>query len=156
VGESAWRWDERTGQYYYRVFLDHQPDLNWRNPRVQEAMLDTLRFWLARGVDGFRIDVLSLLVEDDRLRDNPSNPHYRPGVDFPFMRELSVERRPARDPRAGCSPPPGRQGASPTTSTATWPRFPTAAGRTGCWATTTPLGWPAGSAPPRPGWRPCY
>jgi alpha-glucosidase len=90
AGESAWRWDELTGQYYYRVFLDQQPDLNWRNPAVQAAMFETLRFWLARGVDGFRIDVLSLLVEDDQLRDNPANPDYRPGEDFPFMRELSV------------------------------------------------------------------
>ena len=53
-------------------------------------MFETLRFWLRRGVDGFRIDVLSLLVEDDQLRDNPPNPGYRPGEDFPFMRELSV------------------------------------------------------------------
>jgi alpha-glucosidase len=90
AGQSAWRWDERTGQFYYRIFLDSQPDLNWRNPEVQAAMFDTLRFWLARGVDGFRIDVLSLLVEDDRLRDNPPNPGYRPGEDFPYMRELSV------------------------------------------------------------------
>jgi alpha-glucosidase len=90
TGDSAWRWDERTGQYYYRVFLDQQPDLNWRNPVVQEAMFETLRFWLRRGVDGFRIDVLSLLVEDDQLRDNRPNPHYRPGTDFPYMRELSV------------------------------------------------------------------
>ena len=89
-GDSAWRFDQRTGQYYYRVFLDAQPDLNWRNPQVQAAMFDTLRFWLRRGVDGFRIDVLSLLVEDDQLRDNPANPAYRPGEDFPYMRELSV------------------------------------------------------------------
>jgi alpha-glucosidase len=90
TGDSAWRFDQRTGQFYYRVFLDQQPDLNWRNPQVQAAMFDTLRFWLARGVDGFRIDVLSLLVEDDRLRDNPPNPNYRPGEDPPYMRELSV------------------------------------------------------------------
>jgi alpha-glucosidase len=90
AGDSAWRWDEATGQYYYRVFLDSQPDLNWRNPEVQEAMFDTLRFWLARGIDGFRIDALVALVEDDRLRDNPPNPRYRPGEDFPYMRELSV------------------------------------------------------------------
>ena len=74
AGQSAWRWDEATGQYYYRFFLDAQPDLNWRNPQVQAAMLDTLRFSLERGVDGFRIDVLSLLVGDDQLRDNPVNP----------------------------------------------------------------------------------
>ena len=90
-GRSAWRWDERTGQYYYRVFTDAQPELNWRNPRVQEAMFETLRFWLRRGIDGFRIDVLSLLVEDDRLRDNPPNPDYRPGETFPpILRNLLV------------------------------------------------------------------
>jgi alpha-glucosidase len=53
-------------------------------------MFDTLRFWLARGIDGFRIDALVALVEDDQLRDNPPNPHYRPGLDFPYMRELSI------------------------------------------------------------------
>jgi alpha-glucosidase len=90
TGHSAWRFDQRTGQYYYRVFLDQQPDLNWRNPAVRAAMFDTLRFWLGRGVDGFRIDVLSLLIEDDQLRPNPPNPAYRPGEDFPFMRQLSV------------------------------------------------------------------
>ena len=90
AGDSAWRWDEGSGQFYYRVFLDSQPDLNWRNPEVQEAMFGTLRFWLARGIDGFRIDALSVLVEDDRLRDNPPNPGYRPGRDLPYQRELSV------------------------------------------------------------------
>ena len=79
VGQSAWCWDEATGQYYYRFFLDAQPDLNWRNREVQSAMLDTLRFWLERGVDGFRIDVLSLLIEDDQLRDNPVNSEFREG-----------------------------------------------------------------------------
>jgi alpha-glucosidase len=83
------------------VFLDAQPDLNWRNPRVQEAMFDTLRFWLARGIDGFRIDVLSLLVEDDQLRDNPPNPTTgRARTPF-HARAVGLERRPARDPRAG-------------------------------------------------------
>ena len=90
IGDSAWCWDEPTGQFYYRVFLDSQPDLNWRNPQVQEAMFDTLRFWLARGIDGFRIDALIVLVEDDRLRGNSPNPGYRPGQDMPYLRELSV------------------------------------------------------------------
>jgi alpha-glucosidase len=90
AGESTWKWDEHTGQFYYRVFTDAQPDLNWRNPEVQQAMYETLRFWLRRGVDGFRIDVLSLLVEDDRLRDNPPNPDYDPQRDFPYMRDISV------------------------------------------------------------------
>lgn len=57
-GGSAWEWDEATGQYYYHAFLKEQPDLNWRNPAVRQAMGDVLRFWFARGVDGFRIDVL--------------------------------------------------------------------------------------------------
>src|SRR3546814_366169 len=62
-GGSAWEWDERTEQYYYHAFLKEQPDLNWRNPAVQEAMYDVLRFWFARGVDGFRIDVLWHMVK---------------------------------------------------------------------------------------------
>ena len=70
--------DERTGQYYLHAFLPEQPDLNWRNPEVQEAMLDVLRFWLARGVDGFRIDVLYQIIKDDRFRDDPPNPDWVP------------------------------------------------------------------------------
>ena len=57
-GGAAWEWDEATGQYYYHAFLKEQPDLNWRNPEVQKAMYDVMRFWLDRGVDGFRIDVM--------------------------------------------------------------------------------------------------
>jgi alpha-glucosidase len=76
-GGSAWEWDEHTSQYYYHSFLKQQPDLNWRNAEVREAMHDVLRFWLDRGVDGFRIDVLWLLIKDDEFRDNPVNPAYR-------------------------------------------------------------------------------
>ena len=78
-GGGAWEWDEPTGQYYLHLFHKKQPDLNWRNPAVQAAMLDTLRFWLDRGVDGFRIDVLWLLIKDDQFRDNPPNPDWQPG-----------------------------------------------------------------------------
>ena len=78
-GGSAWEYDEKTGQYYYHAFLKEQPDLNWRNPEVQEAMLDVMRFWLDKGIDGFRIDVLWHLIKDDQLRDNPPNPDYQPG-----------------------------------------------------------------------------
>ena len=60
-GGRAWEWDEATGQYYYHAFLKEQPDLNWRNPEVREAMLDVLRFWLDRGVDGFRVDVICVI-----------------------------------------------------------------------------------------------
>jgi alpha-glucosidase len=55
-GGGAWEWDAPTQQYYYHAYLREQPDLNWRNPEVREAMLDVLRFWLERGVDGFRVD----------------------------------------------------------------------------------------------------
>ncbi len=83
-GGGGWEYDSTTGQYYYHAFLKEQPDLNWRNPEVRSAMLDTLRFWLDRGVDGFRVDVLWLLIKDDRFRDNPPNPAWRPhqpGID---------------------------------------------------------------------------
>jgi alpha-glucosidase len=78
-GGSGWEWDEGTGQYYYHAFLKEQPDLNWRNSAVVEAMHAVLRFWLQRGVDGFRVDVLWLLIKDDQWRDNPPNPDYRAG-----------------------------------------------------------------------------
>lgn len=79
-GGSAWEWDERTGQYYYHAFLRQQPDLNWRNPKVREEMYDVLRFWLGRGVDGFRVDVLWHLIKDERFRDNPPHPDWKPGM----------------------------------------------------------------------------
>ena len=73
-GGSAWEWDQVTGQYYLHSFLKEQPDLNWRNPQVKEAMFDVLRFWLERGVDGFRIDVAHFIAKDPDLRDNPLKP----------------------------------------------------------------------------------
>jgi alpha-glucosidase len=79
-GGGAWEWDDKTGQYYYHAFLKEQPDLNWRHPEVQRAMLDVLRFWLDRGVDGFRVDVMHHLVKDIEFRDNPPNPDFRPGM----------------------------------------------------------------------------
>ncbi len=75
-GGSAWEWDEKTGQYYYHAFLKEQPDLNFRNPAVEAAIYDVLRFWLNRGVDGFRIDVMWHLIKDKELHDNPPNPNY--------------------------------------------------------------------------------
>jgi len=80
-GGSAWQFDEATGQYYYHAFLPEQPDLNWRNPEVVQAMLEVLRFWLERGVDGFRVDVLWHLVKDEHFADNPANPAWREGMD---------------------------------------------------------------------------
>jgi alpha-glucosidase len=80
-GGSAWTFDPPTGQYYLHLFLDRQPDLNWRNPALREAMYDAMRFWLRRGVDGFRVDVLYHVMKDAAFRDNPLNPEYREGVD---------------------------------------------------------------------------
>jgi alpha-glucosidase len=86
-GGSAWAWDEATGQYYYHAFLTEQPDLDWRNPAVRAAMLDVLRFWLRRGVDGFRVDAIHHLFEDAGLRDNPPNPDWHPRLG-PYYEQL--------------------------------------------------------------------
>ena len=79
-GGSSWAWDEATGQYYLHAFLEQQPDLNWRNPEVRAAMMGVLSFWLDRGVDGFRIDVLWHMIKAEGLADNPINPDYHPGL----------------------------------------------------------------------------
>jgi alpha-glucosidase len=78
-GGSAWEYDAATGQYYYHAFLAQQPDLNWRNPDVRRAIYDVMRFWLRRGVDGFRVDVIWHLIKDAEFRDNPPNPFFHPG-----------------------------------------------------------------------------
>ena len=88
-GGSAWEYDPKTEQYYYHAFLREQPDLNWRNPQVIEAMLNVLRLWLERGVDGFRVDVLWHLIKDDQFRDNPPNPNWREGAD-PYQKFLEL------------------------------------------------------------------
>ncbi|CAN5301051.1 alpha-amylase family glycosyl hydrolase [soil metagenome] len=80
-GGPAWTFDAATGQYYAHLFLKEQPDLNWRNPDVRAAMFEVMRFWLRRGVDGFRVDVLYHLIKDDEYRDNPVNPAYVAGED---------------------------------------------------------------------------
>ena len=73
-GVPAWTFDKKTGQYYYNYFYPQQPDLNWRNPAVKEAMLDVTRFWYDRGVAGFRLDAVDTLFEDPNLTDNPPTP----------------------------------------------------------------------------------
>ena len=70
-GGPAWAWHEDTQQYYLQSFLKEQPDLNWQNPEVVKAMHSVLRFWLDRGVDGFRVDAVLPLIKDDQFRDNP-------------------------------------------------------------------------------------
>ncbi|MCS0494809.1 alpha-amylase family glycosyl hydrolase [Ancylobacter sp. MQZ15Z-1] len=76
---SGWEFHEPTGQYYYHAYLKEQPDLNWRNPEVREEMHNVLRFWMKRGVDGFRVDVIWHLIKDALFRDDPPNPDYKPG-----------------------------------------------------------------------------
>ena len=104
-GGSAWAWDEATRQYYYHAFLDKQPDLNWRNPEVRAAIYEVMRFWLRRGVDGFRVDVIWHLIKDTEFRDNPANPDFRTGrppheavltvhsADQPEVQEVVAEMR---------------------------------------------------------------
>jgi alpha-glucosidase len=108
-GGSAWQYDEATGQYYYHAFLAAQPDLNWRNPAVREAIYDVMRFWLGKGVDGFRVDVIWHLIKDIDFRDNPPNPHYLNGrpphekiltqysTDQPEVHEVIAEMRRVTD-----------------------------------------------------------
>ena len=75
-GGPAWTLDEITGQYYLHQFVKQQPELNYRNPDVMAAMLDSMRFWLHQGLDGFRVDVIWLMLKDDQFRDNPPNPNW--------------------------------------------------------------------------------
>ncbi len=92
-GGSAWKYDPTTGQYYYHYFYAEQPDLNWRNPEVQKAMLDAMRFWYKRGVAGFRLDAVDTLFEDPDLKDNP----VLPGNDnfgFPNTNEIYNKKLP--------------------------------------------------------------
>ena len=94
-GGPAWTLDEATGQYYLHQFLKEQPELDWRNPEVRAAMMDVLRFWLERGVDGFRMDVVGLLIKDAELRDNPPNPAADPNLppNDLFRRQLHIYSR---------------------------------------------------------------
>jgi alpha-glucosidase len=71
-GGRAWEWNPSRGQYYFHNFLIEQPDLNFHNPKVQDAVLDVMRFWLERGVDGFRLDTVNYYFHDQQLRNNPA------------------------------------------------------------------------------------
>ena len=73
-GGPAWKFDGTTHQWYYHYFYPEQPDLNWRNPAVRQAMLDVTRWWYKRGVSGFRLDAVDTLFEDASLKDNPVRP----------------------------------------------------------------------------------
>ncbi len=94
-GGPAWTWDARRTQYYLHNFLDSQPDLDLHNPAVQDALLATGRFWLERGVDGFRLDAINFSMHDPSLRDNP--PDLRPGKrtrPFDFQRHIFNQSHP--------------------------------------------------------------
>jgi oligo-1,6-glucosidase len=81
---STWTWDERTGQYYLHIFSPKQPDLNWENPEVCQAVFAMMRWWLDRGVDGFRMDVINMISKDTSLPDTQPRPGslYGPGDQF--------------------------------------------------------------------------
>ncbi|XUU60793.1 alpha-amylase family glycosyl hydrolase [Erythrobacter sp. HA6-11] len=83
-GGPAWTWDARRGQYYLHNFLASQPQINGHNPDVQEALLNVARFWLDRGVDGFRLDALNFAMHDPELRDNPAAPPSNKARSRPF------------------------------------------------------------------------
>jgi alpha-glucosidase len=108
-GGGAWTWEEGVGQYYYHAYLPEQPDLNWRNPEVRAEMYEALRFWLRRGVDGLRVDVMWHLIKDAAFRDNPPNPAWTKkdpqierllqtySTDQPEVHEVVAEMRRALD-----------------------------------------------------------
>jgi len=83
-GGSAWQYVEARGQYYMHSFLAAQPDLNWDNPAVRQAMQRVIRFWLDLGVDGLRVDAVDWMAKDPKFRNNVPNPDYRRGIDDPY------------------------------------------------------------------------
>ena len=90
---SVWEWDERTGQYYFHSFATSQPDLNWANPEVREEIYKMMRFWLDKGIDGFRLDAIALLAKPDRFEDaaHPQDIRYltnNPGL-HDYLREMN-------------------------------------------------------------------
>ena len=93
-GGPAWTFDEKTGQYYLHQFVKQQPDLNYRNPDVLKAMLDNMRFWLDRGVDGFRVDVIGMMMKDPEFRDEPSNPAWDGVRPFGKLQHIYTENLP--------------------------------------------------------------
>lgn len=78
-GESAWEWEPARQQFYMHTFDVRQPELNWTNPEVREAFKKIMRFWLNRGVDGFRVDTVRTMGKDPAFRDNPKNPDWKEG-----------------------------------------------------------------------------
>ena len=112
-GGPAWTLDRTSGQYYYHAHLSEQPELNWRNPAVREAMLGVMRHWFERGVDGLRIDAVDQIGKDAALADNPPNPDWHEGrpsaerflrtnqKNGPFVHEAIGEMRATADASGG-------------------------------------------------------
>ena len=92
-GGPAWTWDARRGQYYMHNFLREQPQMNGHNPEVQEALLGVAKFWLDRGVDGFRVDAINFAMHDLQLRDNPPAPLGNGVRTRPFDFQLKVHNQ---------------------------------------------------------------
>lgn len=81
TGQSVWEWDEERWQFYLHSYHKKQPDLNWSNPAVREAFMEGMRFWLKKGVDGFRVDAVYWMGKDPLFTDDPINPNYIAGSD---------------------------------------------------------------------------
>lgn len=92
-GGPAWTWDARRQQYYMHNFLSEQPQLNGHNPAVQQELLDTARFWLDRGVDGFRLDAINFAMHDPALTDNPPAPATNRPRTRPFDFQLKLHNQ---------------------------------------------------------------
>jgi alpha-glucosidase len=101
-GGKGWKWDENTQQYYFHMFYEQQPDLNWHNPDVRQAILDVWRFWLDKGVDGFRLDVFNAYFKSAGFENNPTKlvgltpffrQHHLFDLDQPEMKPLLTEFR---------------------------------------------------------------
>jgi alpha-glucosidase len=93
-GGPGWTFDEKTGQYYLHQFVKQQPDLNYRNPEVVAALLDTMRFWLDKGVDGFRVDVIGLMMKDPLFRDEPLNPNWDGKIPWTRLEHIYTSNMP--------------------------------------------------------------
>lgn len=110
-GGTAWEWGTARGQYYYHMFYKQQPDLNWRNPDVRKAMYDVMRFWMDKGVSGFRLDAVETLFEDPKLTDDPVKPgkgdYGDPNIDHVHTMNLPEMHDVFRDMRRVANQYPG-------------------------------------------------
>ncbi|CAN5678412.1 alpha-amylase family glycosyl hydrolase [soil metagenome] len=111
IEQSAWLFDPKTRQYVYHYYAPEQPDLNWRNPAVKTAMFDVARFWLDRGVDGFRLDAINTLFEEESLRDAPAvpgtNEYGEPSLSMVYQRNMPGVHEVLHDLRALSDTYPG-------------------------------------------------